>query len=52
MAETEKNNVDVQQWFGTSFLHGKAGMKEVDKDKVKSVVYEMSKVCPILYLLL
>ena len=46
MPETEKDNVDVQQWFGTSFLHGKAGMKEVDKDKVKRVVYEMSKVCP------
>ena len=35
---------ELQQWFGTTFTNNKAGMAEVDKDKVKRVVYEMSKV--------
>lgn len=33
-----------QQWSGTVFTNAKAGMAGVDKDKVKAVVYEMSKV--------
>lgn len=35
---------DVQQWFGTTFTNNKAGMAEVNKEKVKRVVYDMSKV--------
>ena len=34
---------DVQQWYGTHFTNNKAGMAAVDKEKVKKVVYEMSK---------
>ncbi len=33
-----------QEWSGTVFTNAKAGMAGVDKDKVKAVVYEMSKV--------
>ena len=33
-----------QQWAGTVFTNAKAGMSGVDKNKVKAVVYEMSKV--------
>ena len=40
----EKVLPEVQQWFGTTFTNNKAGMAEVDKDKVKRVVYDMSKV--------
>lgn len=40
----EKVCPEVHQWFGTTFTNNKAGMAEVDKDKVKRVVYEMSKV--------
>ena len=47
MTKKEKEKVcpGVHQWFGTTFTNNKAGMAEVDKDKVKRVVYEMSKVC-------
>ena len=41
--ETEKECADVQQWYGTTFTNNKAGMAAVDKEKVKRVVYEMSK---------
>jgi hypothetical protein len=33
-----------QQWHGTVFTNAKAGMTGVDKEFVKKVVYEMSKV--------
>ncbi len=42
--QNEKVCPEVQQWFGTTFTNNKAGMADVDKDKVKRVVYEMSKV--------
>ncbi len=42
--QSEKVCPEVQQWFGTTFTNNKAGMADVDKDKVKRVVYEMSKV--------
>ena len=43
-SQNERVCPEVQQWFGTTFTNNKAGMAEVDKDKVKRVVYEMSKV--------
>ena len=47
--QNEKVCPEVQQWFGTTFTNNKAGMADVDKDKVKRVVYEMSKVRYITY---
>ena len=41
--QTEEVCPEVHRWFGTTFTNNKAGMAEVDKDKVKRVVYEMSK---------
>ncbi len=38
-----KDTPDVQQWYGTHFTNNKAGMAGVDKERVKKVVYEMSK---------
>ena len=34
----------VSQWHGTVFTNAKAGMAGVDQDKVKKIVYAMSKV--------
>ena len=35
--------MDCKQWFGTVFTNDKAGMGAVDKDRIKNIVYEMSK---------
>ncbi len=43
-APRSEGSVDCKQWFGTVFTNDKAGMAAVDRDKVKKVVYEMSKV--------
>ena len=42
-----KTSVAPQAWENTNtvFTNEKAGMKGVDKDKIKKVIYEMSKVC-------
>ena len=42
-AQKIQDTPDVQQWYGTHFTNNKAGMAAVDKEKVKKVVYEMSK---------
>ena len=42
-AQKSIDTPDVQQWYGTHFTNNKAGMAAVDKEKVKKVVYEMSK---------
>ena len=42
-SEKSKGTPDVQQWYGTHFTNNKAGMAGVDKERVKKVVYEMSK---------
>lgn len=39
------NQENYQQWFGTVFTNEKAGMTGVNKEFVKKIVYEMSKVC-------
>ncbi len=41
---SEEARSNWQQWSGTVFTNAKAGMAGVDKDKIKAVVYEMSKV--------
>ena len=43
-APRSEGSVDCKQWFGTVFTNDKAGMAAVDREKVKKVVYEMSKV--------
>ena len=43
-APHSEGSVDCKQWFGTVFTNDKAGMAAVDREKVKKVVYEMSKV--------
>lgn len=43
-APAADGSVDCKQWFGTVFTNDKAGMAAVDREKVKKVVYEMSKV--------
>ncbi len=43
-AQKSEDTANWQQWSGAVFTNAKAGMAGVDKDKVKAVVYEMSKV--------
>lgn len=43
-APRSEGSVDCKQWFGTVFTNDKAGMAAVDREKVKKVVYKMSKV--------
>ncbi|BDA41352.1 probable DNA polymerase IV at N-terminal half [Coccomyxa sp. Obi] len=45
-AQKSEEAANWQQWSGTVFTNAKAGMAGVDKDKIKAVVYEMSKDSP------
>lgn len=43
-SETMNKQENFQQWHGTVFTNEKAGMTGVNKEYVKKIVYEMSKV--------